>query len=384
MPVISLESVHKSFWPGPIEAVSGVTLDVHQGEILTLLGPSGCGKTTVLRLIAGFEAPDEGIIRVSGNSVAGNGAWRPPEERGVGMVFQDYALFPHLTVGENVMFGLHDRSKPSRRKRAHEVLETLDLPRHFERYPHELSGGQQQRVALARAIAPEPVVVLMDEPFSDLDAHLRDTVRDEVVGILRKAGVTCVMVSHDQRDALAISDRVAVMNQGKLEQVGPPEEIYKHPVSMFVATFVGHANLLEGLIQGPRGCVLTDFGSFCSVDRSGLPDGTTVMVAVRPEGFEPVEHGSLAGTITATSYTGSNVEAVVEVPTTKGGMRKLTVHLPTNRSYPVGSDVSLALVPDYASVVRNSCELLGFSASGSENENVEPAPASLSTQTSPS
>ena len=133
-----------------------------------------------------------------------------------------------------------------------------------------------------------------------------------------------------------------------------------------------------------RGAVLTDFGSFCSVDRSGLPDGTTVMVAVRPEGFEPVEHGSLAGTITATSYTGSNVEAVVEVPATKGGVRKLTVHLPTNRSYPVGSAVSLALVPDYASVVRNSCELLGFSASGSENENVEPAPASLSTQTSPS
>ena len=383
MPVISLDNIHKSFWPGPVEAVKGVTLDIEQGEILTLLGPSGCGKTTVLRLVAGFEAPDQGIISVNGHSVAGNGSWRPPEKRGVGMVFQDYALFPHLTVGENVMFGLHGQSKQARRARAIDVLETLDLPRHFERYPHELSGGQQQRVALARAIAPEPVVVLMDEPFSNLDAHLRDTVRDEVVTILRKAGVTCVMVGHDQRDALAISDRVAVMNHGKLEQVGTPEEIYKHPNSVFVATFVGRANLLRGVIQGSRGCVLTDFGSFCSVDRSGLPEGAPVIVAVRPEGFEPVEQGTLRGTITATSYTGSNIEAIVAVPTTDGGVRNLTVHLPTNRKYPVGSEVALALAADYASVVRNSCELLGFSASGNEKENVAPSPSTLSTQTSP-
>ena len=361
MSVIDLDKVEKRYWPGPVEALANVSMDVRQGEILTLLGPSGCGKTTTLRLIAGFEAPDEGEIRILDRSVAGNGDWVPPEDRDVGMVFQDYALFPHLTVGKNVMFGLHDRRASDRPRRAREVLDLLDLSHHFDRYPHELSGGQQQRVALARAIAPEPVVVLMDEPFSNLDAHLRDNVRDEVVGSLRSAGVTCVLVSHDQRDALAISDRVAVMNQGRIEQIGTPQEIYKHPESIFVATFVGRTNLLQGLIQGVDGCVLTDFGSFCRVDRSGLPDGAPVMVAVRPEGFEPSEHGMLRGTITSTTYTGSNVEAEVEIPTNAGGHRTLTVHLPTNQSYSTGDTIRLALDPDYASVVRNSCEALGFS-----------------------
>ena len=366
MPVIDLENVGKSYWPGPIQALDGVSLDVQQGEILTLLGPSGCGKTTTLRLIAGFEAPDEGTVRIRGTTVSGNGKWTPPESRGVGMLFQDYALFPHLTVGDNVMFGLHQRPKTERAGRAREVLELLHLSRHFDRYPHELSGGQQQRVALARAIAPEPVVVLMDEPFSNLDAHLRDRVRDEVVTSLRSAGITCILVSHDQRDALAVSDRIAVMNQGRIEQIGTPLDIYKHPESIFVATFVGRTNLLQGLIKGVDGCVLTDFGSFCRVDRSGLADGVPVMVAVRPEGFEPSEHGVLEGAITSTTYTGSTIEAEVEVPTKAGGHRSLTVHLPTNQDYTPGDAVRLALVSDYASVVRNSCQALGLNPPAGE------------------
>jgi len=377
MPVIDLNNVGKRYWPGPVEALVDVSMDVRQGEIITLLGPSGCGKTTTLRLIAGFEAPDQGEVRILHRSVSGDGSWVPPEHRGVGMVFQDYALFPHLTVGENVMFGLHDRRASERPPRARNVLALLDLSHHFDRYPHELSGGQQQRVALARAIAPEPVVVLMDEPFSNLDAHLRDNVRDEVVGSLRSAGITCVLVSHDQRDALAISDRVAVMNQGRIEQIGTPQEIYKHPESIFVATFVGRTNLLNGLIQGVDGCVLTDFGSFCRVDRSGLPDGAPVMVAVRPEGFEPSAHGMLHGKITSTTFTGSNVEAEVEVPTSSGGHRGLTVHLPTNQPYSNGDEVRLALDADYASVVRNSCATLGFS--GRTKENRLPSPTSVST-----
>ncbi len=366
MPVIDLENVGKSYWPGPVQALSGVTLDVREGEILTLLGPSGCGKTTTLRLIAGFEAPDEGTIRVGDTAVSGKGDWVPPEKRGVGMVFQDYALFPHLSVGEKVMFGLHGRPKSERPGRAREVLELLDLSHAFDRYPHELSGGQQQRVALARALAPEPVVVLMDEPFSTLDAHRRDNVRDEVVGSLRSAGITCILVSHDQRDALAVSDRVAVMNQGRIEQVGTPLEIYKHPESIFVATFVGRTNLLQGRIQGVDGCVLTDFGSFCRVDRSGLPEGAPVMVSVRPEGFAPAEEGRLQGSVTSTTYTGSSVEAEVQLPTKAGGHRAITVHLPTTESYVPGDEIRLAIVPDYASVVRNSCQLLGFSPQSAE------------------
>jgi iron(III) transport system ATP-binding protein len=277
------------------------------------------------------------------------------------MVFQDYALFPHLTVGENVMFGLHRRPRGERRDRAMEVLRILDLHHFYQRYPHELSGGQQQRVALARAIAPEPVVVLMDEPFSSLDAHLRENVRDEVISALRQAGITGILVSHDQRDALAVSDRVAVMNRGRIEQVGSPQEIYKHPESVFVATFVGRTNLLQGVVRSPDGCVLTDFGSFCRVDRMGLPDGTAVMVAVRPDGFVPTEVGQvIAGRILCTTYTGAHVEAEIGIPSAVGGERTLLVHLPPTRHYQVGETLGFRLLPEFASIVRNACQVLGF------------------------
>ena len=363
-PVLSLKGVEKSYLPGPVRAVAGLDLDVAPGEILTLLGPSGCGKTTTLRLLAGFERPDAGTISMGNRLVAGQGAWVPPEHRGVGMVFQDYALFPHLTVGENVTFGLHRMKRSDRRARAEKVLKILDLPHAIDRYPHELSGGQQQRVALARALAPEPLVVLMDEPFSNLDAHLRNNVRDEVVSILRRSGITTILVSHDQRDALAISDRVAVMNRGNLEQVGSPREIYKHPASIFVATFVGRTNLLAGTIQGVDGCVLTDFGSFCSVDRTGLEGGTPVVVSVRPDGFRPDEPGTLRGTLISACYTGPHVEAEIAVPRAGGGNRNLLVHLPPGRDWHPGEPVGLSLVPDFASVVRNACDTLGFPGAG--------------------
>ncbi len=361
-PVISLRGVRKRFWPGPVEAVSDVSLEVREGEILTLLGPSGCGKTTTLRLIAGFEVPDEGTVEVGSRVVAGGDRWVPPEQRGVGMVFQDYALFPHLTVEENVLFGLNRIPRREGRERTRQVLKTLDLTPLLRRYPHELSGGQQQRVALARAIAPEPVVVLMDEPFSNLDAHLRESVRDEVVGTLRKAGVTCIFVSHDQRDALAISDRVAVMNRGRIEQVGTPWEIYKHPESVFVATFVGRTNLLQGFVKNDHGCVQTDCGAFCRVEGSGLPQGTPVMVSVRPDAFQACDDGVLTGEILATKYTGAHVEATVAIETENEERTRLVVHLPATRSYVVGEPVCLKIVSEFASVVRNSCQTLGFSS----------------------
>jgi len=362
--VIQLQKVHKRYWPGPVEAVTDLSLEVGEGEILTLLGPSGCGKTSTLRLIAGFEVPDSGTIRIGDRTVASDREWVPPEKRGVGMVFQDYALFPHLTLGENVMFGLDHLPREKRKERAIEVLGILEMKPLFNRYPHELSGGQQQRVALARALAPEPLVILMDEPFSNLDAHLRTQIRDEVVAILRKTGVTCILVSHDQRDALAVSDRVVVMNHGKIEQVGTPREIYKHPESIFVATFVGRSNLLQGVIQNRDGCVLTDFGSFCEVDRLGLPSGSQVLVAVRPDGFRPCgkEDGVLRGEIQSMTYVGDHFEAEVTIPSVHGGNRTLLVHLPPSESYRNGEELFLRIIPDFASIVRNSCSPLALTS----------------------
>ncbi|MCH8891166.1 MAG: ABC transporter ATP-binding protein [Myxococcales bacterium] len=206
MPVIDLENVSKSYWPGPVQALSGVTLDVREGEILTLLGPSGCGKTTTLRLIAGFEAPDEGTIRVRDTAVSGNGDWVPPEHRGVGMVFQDYALFPHLSVGENVMFGLHGRPKSERPGRAREVLELLDLSHHFDRYPHELSGGQQQRLCIARAIALQPEVLLMDEPCSALDPRASAQIEELTRELAQH--FTVVIVTHNLQQANQVDAEV--------------------------------------------------------------------------------------------------------------------------------------------------------------------------------
>ncbi|MDO8637119.1 MAG: ABC transporter ATP-binding protein, partial [Dehalococcoidia bacterium] len=207
--LVSIKGVHKSF--GNNMVISNLSLEVRQGEFLSLLGPSGCGKTTILRLIAGFERPDAGEIYVAGQLVAGDAAWQPPEKRGVGMVFQDYALFPHLTVAQNIAFGLHRFKSDARQRRVQEVMDLVGLSGLGNRYPYELSGGQQQRVALARALAPGPQLVLLDEPFSNLDTDLRAQIRPEVERILREAKTTAIFVTHDQEEAMAMGDRVGIL-----------------------------------------------------------------------------------------------------------------------------------------------------------------------------
>ncbi|NOZ59049.1 MAG: ABC transporter ATP-binding protein, partial [Euryarchaeota archaeon] len=217
-PQVVLSGVAKSY--GETPAVADLSLEVGDGEIFCLLGPSGCGKSTTLRLIAGLEVPDAGSIEIGGVAVAGEGTWLPPEERRVGIVFQDYALFPHMRVRENIAFGLRGWSRCALRRRVDEVLELVGLSGLEERYPHELSSGQQQRVAIARALAPEPEVVLLDEPFSNLDVDLRRRIRRDIKRILREAGITAIFVTHDQEEAFYIADRLGVMRRGRLEQVG--------------------------------------------------------------------------------------------------------------------------------------------------------------------
>jgi len=259
--MIRLSGVAKSF--GAVEAVHGLDLELSRGKILALLGPSGCGKTTTLRLLAGFESPDAGEIEIAGRIVARDAPRTtnvPPEKRRVGMVFQDYALFAHLTVAQNVAYGLKGISRGKKRDaRVAEVLDLAHLDGLEERMPHELSGGQQQRVALARALAPEPAVVLLDEPFSNLDAALRVEVRTEMREILTAAGATAIFVTHDQAEALSFADEVAVMFGGRVVQVAPPEDLYHRPATRDVAEFVGEANFVPGTAEDGRlRCALGD------------------------------------------------------------------------------------------------------------------------------
>lgn len=299
-------NLHKSY--GRFPAVKGVSFSVDAGQILALLGPSGCGKTTTLRMIAGFEKLEQGMIEIDGRVVADRKNQLPPEKRRAGMVFQDYAIFPHLSVLENVQFGLgKGRAAQSR---ALEMLAFVGLETEAKKMPHELSGGQQQRVSLARALAPEPAVLLLDEPFSNLDAALRQEVRQEVKRLLKESGTTAVFVTHDQEEALYIGDEVAVMREGRIEQLDTPEAIFHTPQTRFVAEFVGQSDFLpatiiaEGL-ETPLG-VLPQ-----SID---LPNGTAVDLLLRADDVELEEDEAGNGRVIDRRFLGISFLYTIELP----------------------------------------------------------------------
>ncbi len=274
MTSLQLEGVSHRF--GHLLAVDAVTLAVEPGELLLLVGPSGCGKSTLLRLAAGLEELQEGRVLIDGAVVANPGRSTPPEDRGVGLVFQDYALFPHLTIFDNVAFGLHQGNE--RRQRALAALESVGMADQAGGYPHELSGGQQQRVALARALAPRPRIMLLDEPFSGLDARLRDRVRDETLHILKDSGTTALMVTHDPEEAMFMADRIAVMQAGGIAQTGSPQEIYFAPRNAFVASFFSEVNRISGRVES--GSVTTPLGTISAGD---IEEGSAVEIMIRPE-----------------------------------------------------------------------------------------------------
>jgi iron(III) transport system ATP-binding protein len=312
--VLELDGITKRF--GSEAAVENLSLSVEDGELLTFLGPSGCGKTTTLRLIAGLAEPTEGTVNIAGETVAGEGSFVTPEDRDVGLVFQNFALFPHLDVTENIAFGIDNWDAADREQRVDELLELVDLTDHREKMPAQLSGGQQQRVALARSLAPQPDVLLLDEPFSNLDIRLRVEMREEVRSILKEAGVTAISVTHDQEEALSISDRVAIINDGHLEQVGKPEVVFENPESKFVASFLGRASFLTGRV---RGDIVETTLDTLSTDRINGPlsayDGAQIDVLVRPDDLEatPVDEEMADGHIVHRQYNGPNFVYRVEL-----------------------------------------------------------------------
>jgi len=310
MTVIELDRVTKTYPGGKMPAVYDISFRLEKGAVLALLGPSGSGKTTLLRLIAGFETPDQGKILLNGQEVSRPHYCLSPEKRGVGMVFQDYALFPHLTVEENVAFGLGKLSREFRKKRVQEVVDQVGLTSLIHRYPHELSGGQQQRVALARALAPNPIVLMLDEPFSSLDPDMRTQLRMEVAAILRRTGSTAILVTHDHEEAFAMADKVAVLNEGRLEQCDTPEIVYHIPSTPFIADFVGQADFIPGTIQS--GKVFTEIGIFPNV--SIFPDGTEVMVMIRPDDIDLTPGSEGGATVLGRQFKGSENLYIVSLP----------------------------------------------------------------------
>ena len=340
-------------YPERGEVLRGLDLRVGEGEILCLLGPSGCGKTTLLRLAAGLEPLQHGRITLRGDTLAEPGREVPPEARGIGYVFQDYALFPHLSVADNVAFGLRRVARGERKWRIMDALARVGLEAYATAWPYMLSGGQQQRVALARALAPRPAVLLLDEAFASLDARLREQVRDDTLHVLQQAGIATLIVTHDAEEAMFMADRIALMNEGRIEQLGTPAELYLEPASRFVATFLGEVNRLPARLRGGR--VETPIGPITLGNRAGPlgGEGATVEVLLRPEGLRvtPTDAvGAAPAEVEACRLLGATTLVHLAVPDGGGGLLHLHARLPPGTILTRGDQVGVRMDPERAFV----------------------------------
>lgn len=354
MSLLQLENIQVSFGTQPI--VQSVSLRLAAGEIGCLLGPSGCGKTTLLRSIAGFQSIQNGRISIDGIDVSAAGKQTPAEQRGVGMVFQDIALFPHLTVAENISFGMRKTSASEKQQRVAELLERIGLPGYQKRYPHELSGGQQQRVALARALAPKPRLLLLDEPFSSLDAELREKLAIEVRQLLKQEQITALLVTHDQQEAFAMADKAGVMYQGELLQWETPYQLYHTPRHQLVADFIGHGVLLQGTINA-RGSLASPLGMLEHKSLEHIAAGTPVSFLVRPDDIVPDQQAALKGRIKSRGFRGAFNLYTVALPS---GIEVLTLS-PSHEQLEVGATIGLRPEFDHLVVFASDhCELPGL------------------------
>ncbi len=338
---LTLDDITRTY--GDATALAGVSLDVSPGEIVCLLGPSGCGKTTLLRVVSGIEKPSSGRVLINDFEVAGPNRYVPPEDRSIGMMFQDFALFPHMSVLDNVAFGLRSLARPEREKAARSILERVGLADFAEAYPSTLSGGQQQRVALARAIVPRPAVMLMDEPFSGLDIQLRDAMQEETLALLRETRATSVIVTHNPEEAMRLGDRIVVMRSGRIIQVGTTDELYASPKALFVARLFSEINELPVRVAGQR--VSTAAGSFAA---PGFPDGAPAILCLRERSINVVkatpaaDKNKLNGRVIDHKFLGDFTRLDVAV---EGFDQPLKVHVDGSDALRRGSEVKVSIAP---------------------------------------
>ncbi|MBW6480796.1 MAG: ABC transporter ATP-binding protein [Bacteroidales bacterium] len=325
MNILELKNITKKFPDAQLPAVNDFNLEVKKGEIVALLGESGCGKTTILRMIAGFEIPDTGQIKLNGEVVSGNGIFKEPQKRRVGIVFQDYALFPHKTVWENITFGLFQLSKEVAREKARNIIVLSGLQGLEKRYPHQLSGGQKQRVALARALAPEPELILFDEPFSNIDSMRKHQMREDIQNIIKETDATAIFVTHDTRDVMTIADKVSVLRQGRLMQTETPENIYNFPANAYVADFFGKTNYIKAKVSHdgydtPMGIIKTSTPLPASIDN--------VILSIRPEEFtiKTEGHDCFCGSIVKEKFMGEYKELTCKVENPSGEDTEIIIY----------------------------------------------------------